>query len=79
MPYQPAGETRNPVITSSLMSSAPLSRHRSASPWLNPGPGGTTPMLAGTASVMIAATSYWPSASATAARSLYGRTSVCAV
>src|SRR5215469_15133132 len=51
-PYQPAGVTRNPVSTSSMISSAPADRHNEASRALNPGVGGTTPMLAGHASVI---------------------------
>ena len=46
-PNQPARLTRKPVITSSLMNSAPFARHSSASPALKPGSGGTTPMLPG--------------------------------
>ena len=54
MPYQPAAETRNPVMTSSLISSAPCSAviRRSAS--VNPGSGGTTPMFPAAASVIDA-------------------------
>ncbi len=79
-PNHPAGETRNPVITSSLTNSAPWRRHSSASPALNPGAGGTTPMLPAAASVMTAATSpsYVVKALSTAARSLYGTTIVSA-
>src|SRR5689334_15163477 len=55
-PYQPDEETRNPVSTSSMMSSAPADRHSEASSELNPGAGGTIPMLAGHASVITHAT-----------------------
>jgi hypothetical protein len=56
-PYQPERVTRNPVSTSSMMSSAPADRHADASRALNPGAGGTTPMLAGQASVITQAMS----------------------
>src|SRR6516225_5810385 len=55
-PYQPEGDTRNPVSTSSMISTAPADRHSEASRALNPGAGGTTPMLAGQASVITHAT-----------------------
>jgi hypothetical protein len=50
----------------------------SLSPWLNPGSGGTTPMLPGGASVITqAVSSGWAAkAACTASRSLYGRTIV---
>src|SRR6516165_2190697 len=51
-PYQPAAVTRNPVSTSSMISSAPADRHSEASRSLNPGAGGTIPMFAGHASVI---------------------------
>ena len=54
-PNQPEAVIRKPVSTSSMMSSAPLSRHNSASISLNPPTGGTTPMLAGQASVITQA------------------------
>src|SRR5690349_23122477 len=41
-PNQPADEIRNPVITSSLISSAPAAVHRSRSSRSNPSTGGTT-------------------------------------
>ncbi len=65
-------------MTSSEMYSAPLSRHRSRSPWLKPGSGGTTPMLPGEASVITQAISPGCAAKAarTASRSLYGSTIV---
>jgi hypothetical protein len=56
-PYQPAAEHRNPVMTSSETSSAPCSALIRRSPSVNPGSGGTTPMLPGDASVMTAAMS----------------------
>ncbi len=64
--------TRKPVSTSSMISSAPYSRHSSASSSLNPPAGGTTPMLAGQASVITQAISRPCSANAcrTAAASL---------
>src|SRR5260370_17413084 len=54
-PYQPEEVTRNPVSTSSMISSAPADSHREASMALNPGAGGTMPMFAGQASGMTAA------------------------
>src|ERR1700750_1321926 len=51
-PYQPAAVTRNPVSTSSMISSAPADRQSEASRALNPGAGGPMPMFAGQASVM---------------------------
>src|SRR5215467_12224943 len=54
-PYQPEEVTRKPVSTSSMISSAPADRHQEASLALNPGAGGTIPMLAGHASVMTQA------------------------
>ena len=79
-PYHPAAVTRNPVITSSLMNSAPYSSQSAFSPALNPGSGGTTPMLAAAASVMTQAIVSPTSSKAacTRARSLYGRTIVSA-
>jgi len=56
-PNQPAFVTRNPVSTSSMISSAPCSAHSPASSSLNPAAGGTTPMLAGQASVITHAIS----------------------
>ena len=47
--------TRNPVSTSSMISSAPCIGTVTASSALNPGAGGTTPMLAGQASVITQA------------------------
>ena len=59
IPYRPDAVTRKPVITSSLMNSAPCSWHRSARNVLKPTPsstpGGTTPMLPAAASVITAA------------------------
>ncbi len=79
-PHQPAGPTRKPVSTSSSTSSAPCSAVIRRSAALNPGAEGTTPMLAGCASVMTTAIrSPWRAkASSTAATSLYGRTRVSA-
>lgn len=77
-PCQPVRETRNPVITSSTMSSAPYAWAIAASCWLKPSRGATTPMLPAAASVMIAAMC-GPSAakaSSTAVMSLYGSTMV---
>ena len=54
-PYQPEAVTRNPVSTSSMISSAPADRHSEASRALNPGAGGTMPMFAGHASVITQA------------------------
>ncbi len=51
-PYQPEPVTRNPVSTSSMISSAPCSAQIPLSSSLKPGSGGTTPMLAGQASVI---------------------------
>src|ERR1700761_9364028 len=79
-PYQPAAVTRNPVSTSSMMSSAPEASQSDRSSWLNPGAGGTTPMFAGQASVITQAISAPRAAnsSVTAAASLYGSTTVSA-
>src|SRR5690606_6371728 len=79
-PHQPAAPTRKPVSTSSTTSSAPCCRVTSRRNALNPGSGGTTPMFAGAASVMTAATSSprVANTSRTAATSLYGTTTVCA-
>ncbi len=64
------------MSTSSLINSAPSAWAISASAALNPGIGGTTPMLAGAASVITAAISPgWPAnAARTASMSLYGNT-----
>ena len=51
-PSRPRAVARKPVITSSLMKSAPWARQVSARKALKPGIGGTTPMLPGAASVM---------------------------
>ncbi len=77
-PYQPAFDTRKPVITSSETNSAPFSRQSRARPPLKPGSGGTTPMLPGEASVITQAISpgWARKAASTAARSLYGSTMV---
>ena len=56
-PYHPEGEHRNPVITSSLTTSAPCSWAMRRSPSVNPSTGGTTPMLPAAASVMTQAIS----------------------
>ena len=79
-PYQPEAETRKPVSTSSMINSAPESSQTDLSSWLKPGAGGTTPMLAGQASVITQAISPPRAAnsSVTAAASLYGRTTVSA-
>src|SRR6202044_2093610 len=79
-PYQPAPVTRNPVSTSSMMSSAPDASHSERSSSLNPGAGGTTPMLAGHASVITQAMSSPRAANSavTASASLYGSTIVSA-
>ena len=80
-PYQPDEVTRNPVSTSSMISSAPCSRHSPASSSLKPASGGTTPMFAGQASVITQAIFVPCSAKArrTASASLYGSTRVLAV
>src|SRR5215468_1347756 len=79
-PYQPAADTRNPVITSSRTSSAPFSTVILRSAALKPGRGDTTPMLAAAASVITHAISgpNRSKASATAPTSLYGSTIVSA-
>ncbi len=79
-PNQPDRVTRNPVSTSSMISSAPYSWQSPASSSLNPAAGGTTPMFAGHASVITQAICSPCSANAcrTAAASLYGSTSVSA-
>src|ERR1019366_8927704 len=46
-PYQPGEGTRNPVSTSSEISSAPADWHKDASEALNPATGGTNPTFAG--------------------------------
>ncbi len=71
-PCQPPAETRKPVITSSRMSSAPCACAISASRWLKPARGATTPMLPAAASVITAAISAPSAAKAasTAATSL---------
>ena len=51
-PYWPERLTRNPVITSSLMNSAPWRVQVSERNALKPGAGGTTPMFPGEASVI---------------------------
>ena len=73
-------ETRKPVSTSSMISSAPESSQSDLSSSLKPGAGGTTPMLAGQASVITQAISPPRAAnsSVTAAGSLYGSTTVSA-
>src|SRR5689334_3249174 len=78
MPYQPDDETRNPVSTSSMISSAPADWHSDDSSELNPGAGGTIPMLAGHASVITHAIEEPREAntSDTAGTSLYGSTTV---
>lgn len=78
MPYQPALDVRNPVITSSEMYSAPSAAQISLSPALKPSSGGTTPMFPGDASVITHAISPGCAANAarTASRSLYGSTIV---
>ena len=77
-PHQPEYPTRKPVRTSSWMSSAPCVSVMRRSAALKPGSGGTTPMLAGAASVMTAAMRSPCSANAasTASTSLYGTTTV---
>ncbi len=71
-PYQPAAETRNPVITSSMINSAPCAAVIARRPALKPGSGGTVPMLPAAASVITQAMSAPGAANAasTAARSL---------
>ena len=72
MPYQPAGPTRNPVMTSSRMSSAPCASQSRRSAALKPGSGATTPMLPAAASVMTQAIASpcWAKAASAAATSL---------
>src|SRR5271169_4522149 len=79
-PYQPDDVTRNPVSTSSMISSAPFCWHNCLSRALKPSAGGTIPMLAGHASVITQAISPLLAAntSRTAAASLYGSTTVSA-
>src|SRR6202046_5282652 len=75
-PYQPDAETRKPVSTSSMISSAPEPSHSDLSSSLKPGAGGTTPMLAGQASVITQAISSPRAANsaATASGAVYGNT-----
>src|ERR1039457_5751841 len=54
-PYQPAEVTRNPVSTSSEISSAPADWHEADREAFNPGTGATIPMFAGPASVITQA------------------------
>ena len=56
-PHQPAGPTRKPVRTSSRIIRAPCSAVMRRIAALNPGAGGTIPILAGAPSVMTAAIS----------------------
>ena len=82
MPHQPRSPARKPVMTSSITRSAPLSEHRARSSSLNPGSGGTVPMLPAAASVITQAISspWLANATRTASMSLYGSTIVsCAV
>ena len=67
-PHWPERLTRKPVITSSLTNSAPWRAQVSARNRLKPGPGGTTPMLPGDASVITQAISSPCSAKACARR-----------
>ncbi len=69
-PYQPERVTRNPVSTSSMISSAPYSAQSAESSSLKPAAGGTTPMFAGHASVITHAMS--PPFSANAWRTASG-------
>jgi hypothetical protein len=80
MPNHPDADTRNPVSTSSMISSAPASAVSDRSSSLNPGAGGTTPMFAGHASAITHAISEPRAAnsSRTAPGSLYGSTTVSA-
>ncbi len=55
-PYQPASDTRKPVITSSMTSRAPCACAISRSSALKPSRGATAPMLPAAASVITAAT-----------------------
>src|ERR1700722_13888865 len=73
-PYQPSAVTRKPVSTSSMISSAPEASHSDRSSSLNPGAGGTPPMLAGQDSVITQAISSPRAANSavTASASLYG-------
>ena len=57
-PYRdcaPPSATRNPVITSSKISTVPFSLHRSRKACKKPGRGGTQPMLPATGSRITAA------------------------
>src|SRR6185312_1231827 len=69
----PPGPIRNPVITSSKMSSAPAASHAARSPARKPGAGGTRFMFAATGSTITQATS-----SSSAGTTLYGATRVSA-
>src|SRR6202044_4229390 len=77
---QPGLVALKPVSPSSMMSSAPCSRQSAASCSLKPAAGGTTPMLAGQASVITQAMSSGRVANTwrTASGSLYGSTIVSA-
>ena len=66
--WAPPNATRNPVMTSSKMSSAPNSSQSSRSPCKKPAAGATTPMLPLTGSTMTQAT--WSGALSNSARTL---------
>src|SRR5713226_869697 len=74
----PPYETRNPVITSSKISSAPDTSQISRSPARKPSAGGTHPMFPATGSTMMAATSSLVAARV-ASTSLYGTLMVSSV
>src|SRR5579884_3496707 len=80
MLWAPPRATRNPVMTSSAIRSAPCGRGTSRSAATKPSSGGTTPMLPATGSTITAAISLPRSANVSlrAAGSLYGRTIVAA-
>ena len=69
----PPAPRRNPVMTSSKISSAPARSHAWRSPSRNPATGATSPMLAATGSTMTAATS-----APISGTTLYGTTRVSA-
>jgi hypothetical protein len=71
--WAPPRATRNPVITSSKMRSAPTRSHSARSPARKPGSGGTRPMLAAIGSTITHAVR-----SSSLGTTLYGATTVSA-
>ena len=74
--WAPPRATRKPLITSSSTSSAPVASARSRSSSRKPSRGGTRPMLAGSGSARIAASSWRSVAAISASASFHGTTTV---